>query len=153
MSPLADALQAQQHANQAQQSKKEIPLWAEQVAAYSSFSSTALAAKRLHPYRKQFKLLHQSQRCAKKNSKRKQHMNRYNFRQQSLALVCVCSANELQGRQEQSIYLLQLQRQRCQKLLACKETEVFCKDSSSVSPALSSQLCKHGNQTESNSNF
>ncbi|KAL3133544.1 hypothetical protein ABBQ38_007395 [Trebouxia sp. C0009 RCD-2024] len=69
---------AQQHANQAQLSKQKAPLWALQLGAHSSISSTVLAAKRLHPYRKQFKLLRQSQKqkaTVKKNSVKKQRIH------------------------------------------------------------------------------
>ncbi|KAL3148844.1 hypothetical protein ABBQ32_001720 [Trebouxia sp. C0010 RCD-2024] len=69
---------AQQRANQAQVLKQEPPLWAVQLGAHSSFSSTALAAKRLHPYRKQFKVLRQSQKeqaIVRKNSMKKQRIH------------------------------------------------------------------------------
>lgn len=68
-------LQAQQHASKAEGAKEEPALWALQATADSANSSIVTAAKRLHPYRKQFKLLRLSQRTAKINSKRKQHMN------------------------------------------------------------------------------
>lgn len=96
LSPIADSLQAQQHANQAQLSKQKAPLWALQLGAHSSISSTVLAAKRLHPYRKQFKLLRQSQKqkaTVKKNSVKKQRIHSVRCSPISMLLlfVLVCA--------------------------------------------------------------